>query len=173
MPTVRIPHTSQRRGEHTFCRLIERIRPDEWHPMAIEGPTFKCGREIDERELWPEKHFPRVPLLLEHAGIAVPGWGHNRSSHTYILWQYNATKTEFAELMRVVAHGNEWVEAIRAPALNALRDPDITSAHIAAAAAKRVHAAVDRELQFLNFEARGHFISRLYEEAAGRLAYFD
>jgi hypothetical protein len=173
LPKLSIPHTSQRRDERTFCRLIERIRPNEWHPMAIEGPTFRCGREIDESELWPTPDFPRIPLLLEHAGIAVPGWGHKRSSHTYVLWQYNPAITAFVELVRVVAHGNEWVDAIRARALNALRDPEITSARVAAAAAKRVHAAVDAELRFLDFEARGHFISRLYEEAAGRLAYFD
>jgi hypothetical protein len=170
---LRLPHTSVRRGEYTFVRLIERIRPNEWHPMAIEGVNFKCGRESDERELWPAAHFPRVPLLLEHAGIAVAGWGHKRSSHTYILWKYDAAKTAFVELVRVVAHGNEWLEAIRAPALNALRDPEILSAHVAAAAAKRVYAAVEKELMYLDYEARGHFVSRLYEDAAGRLAHFD
>ena len=43
----------------------------------------------------------------------------------------------------------------------------------AAEAAKRVHEAVDAELRYLDFEARGHFISRLYESAAGRLAHLD
>jgi hypothetical protein len=173
LPSVRLPHTSQRRGEYTFVRLIERIRANEWHPMAIEGINFRCGVEIDERELRPAAHFPRVPLLLEHAGIAVPGWGHNRSSHTYVLWQYDAAKGEFVELVRVVAYGNEWLEAIRGPALNALRDPEILSAHVAAEAAKRVTAAVEKELRYLDYEARGHFVSRLYEDAAGRLAHFD
>lgn len=171
MPKIRIPRTSERRGDLCFCRLIERIRPNEWHPLGIEGPILKCGREIEESELWPAAHFPRVPLILEFAGIAKPGWGHKRSSHTYVLWQYR--DGAFVELVRVSAYGNEWLEAIRGPALNALRDPEIESAHRAADAAKRVYAAVNAELRYLDFEARGHFISRLYEDAAGRLANID
>lgn len=173
MPTIRIPRTSTRPGDLTFVRLVERIRPNEWHPMAIEGPTMKCGIEIDESRLWPAAHFPRVPLLLEFAGIAVPGWGHKRSSHTYVLWQYCSETLQFRELVRTTAHGNEWLEAIRAPALNALRDPEASAARRAAEAAKRLDAAVDAELSYLEFEGRGHLISRLYELAACRLAHLD
>lgn len=173
VPKIRTPRTSTRKGDPTFVRLIERIRPNEWHPMAIEGPTMKCGIEIDEARLWPAAHFPRVPLLLEFAGIAVAGWGHRRSSHTYVLWQYCSVSMQFRELVRSVAHGNEWLEAIRAPALNALRDPEIDAARRAAEAAKRLHAAVDTELSYLDFEARGHLVSRLYEDAACRLAHLD
>lgn len=171
VPKIRTPRSSTRPGDATFVRLIERIRPSEWHPMAIEGPTMKCGIEIEEARLWPAAHFPRVPLLLEFAGIATPGWGHKRSSHTYVLWQYR--KGSFVELVRSVAFGNEWLEAIRAPALNALRDPAITAARRAAEAAKRLHAAVDNELSYLDFEGRGHLVSRLYEDAACRLAHLD
>ena len=173
MPKIRTPRTSTRPGEQTFVRLIERIRPNEWHPMAIEGPTMRCGVEIEEARLWPAAHFPRVPLLLEFAGIAVPGWGHKRSSHTYVLWQLDIPKMVWIELVRSVAHGNEWLEAIRAPALNALRDPEVTAARRAAEAAKRVHTCVDTELSYLDFEGRGHLISRLYEAAACRLAHLD
>jgi hypothetical protein len=173
MPKIRTPRTSVRPGEQTFVRLIERIQPNEWHPMAIKGPTFKCGVEIEESALWPAAHFPRVPLILEFAGIAVPGWGHKHSSHTYVLWQYHLEKKRFVELVRVAAYGNEWLEAIRPVALNALRDPEIASAHVAAEAAKRIHARVDDELSYLDFEGRGHLISRLYEQAACRLAHLD
>ena len=173
MHKIRIPQTSQRRAEFTFCRLIERIRPNEYHPMAIEGPIFKCGIEIDESRLWPAAHFPRVPLLLEHAGIAKPGRGHNRSSYTYVLWRFNRVTRNFDELVRCAAYGNEWLEAIRVPALNALRDPERPQSALGAAAAKRVSAAVEGELRYLEFEARGHFVSRLFDEVAGRLAYLD
>jgi hypothetical protein len=158
----------------TFVRLIERIRPNEWHPMGIEGPTFKCGIEIEENRLWPAAHFPRIPLLLEFAGILHAGVSRQaRQPHTYVLWQYDLARREFRELVRCSAHGIEWLDAIRAPALNALRDPGRESALTAAEAAKRVHEAVDAELRYLDFEARGHFISRLYESAACRLAHLD
>lgn len=173
MPKIRTPRTSTRRGDDSFCRLIERVRPLGWHLAPIEGPNFKCGVEIEEDRLWPAPHFPRVPHLLEFAGIAVAGWGHKRSSHTYVLWQYDPAKKLFVELVRCVAHGREWLDAIRGPALNALRDPEITAARRAAEAAKRLHAAVDTEMSYLDFEGRGHLVSRLYEDAACRLAHLD
>jgi hypothetical protein len=30
-----------------------------------------------------------------------------------------------------------------------------------------------KKLRYLDFEARGHFVSRVYEQAAGRLAHLD
>jgi hypothetical protein len=142
--------------------------------MGIEGPTLKCGVEIEEARLWPAAHFPRVPLLLEFAGILDAGVSRQaRQPHTYVLWQYDLVQHRFLEVVRCTAHGIEWLDAIRAPALNALRDPERRSALTAAEAAKRVHEAVDAELRYLDFEARGHFLSRVYESAAGWLAHLD
>lgn len=117
---VRIPRTAARRTEQCWARLLCRVDADKLTPMAFDGKLMRCGAIVPESELRPDPEYPAVPILLEHAGIAVPGWGHRRSEQLYVLWRYERDRAERREIARATAADTSWAESLAPVAARAL-----------------------------------------------------
>jgi hypothetical protein len=163
MAPVRIPHSCKRR-EPTYATLIRRVRPCGTIASTFEGDYLRTGREVDDAG------FPPVVLLHEHAGSAIAGRGHRRSTQLHILWRWDRERREWRELMRVQAIGSEWVEAMKHAALRELRDPNLSGVDQARAAAVRIFVLIDDEISLLERDAGRELVGMLWEQFAARFA---
>lgn len=169
---VAIPKSAVGRGERTYARLVRSVTRSA-SGLAFEGKLLRCGDSIEESELWPDDDYPAVPLLIEFAGRAVVGRGHNRSSWLYILWRFEPHAHVWRELARTASVGAEWVDYLRPIALLEMgrkrADPD----DVAARVSRRVLIVLDGELDCLADDERLLAISLIYEQVTARLAELD
>jgi len=107
---IRLPLSRTKRSQQTYAKLLERIDPRSRSPFEWRGRFFQPGSWIDESDLWPDGRFPRVPLLVEHAGAEDPakGWNRHKCDNTVILWRYDRENGKFLEVGRVAAQAGFW-----------------------------------------------------------------
>jgi hypothetical protein len=166
---VRLPRTAQTRLDLTFAILIHRVLPQRVMGDAFEGPRFRPGATVAESELWPEPDYPKLPLLIEYAGSDRAGNGHRRSNQTYILWRFDPTAGEWAELARSAAVSTEWVETLKAVALRHLTATEPENPKAAGDATARVLGLLELELEPLESRERSSLLGLLWEQVLGRL----
>jgi len=145
---VRLPRSAATRQAITYCRLIERVRPDEvWGGWKFEGPEYRPGSVI------PESELPATGLVLECAGAVAGGWGHLRAPVAYILWRYEGETGEFRELARTSSVARDWTQDLGPIAAREL-DPPRPFRIDPEAAARRLIQAINREIRPLEFAAQ-------------------
>jgi hypothetical protein len=166
---VHIPNTSPSRREPTYARLIRGVSSLP-AGLAFPGKLFRCGRAVEESELWPEEGYPETPLLIEFAGRDRVGRGHNRSTWLHVLWRYDLHRREWAELCRASSVGAEWVEYLKPAILAELRNEPRCPVDAAARASGKVLMLLDGELDQLSDEERRLAMTLVYEQVTARLA---
>lgn len=112
MRQIRIPRSSTRRIDETYAKLLRSVNEPATTGFDFDGLILRPGQQLEEAELWPSEDWPEIPVLLECAGIAEPGWGHRRSSYCYILWQYSRETQEWREIARTTAVSTEWCRVL-------------------------------------------------------------
>lgn len=168
---VRLPRSVVRRDAITFCKLLCQVRRDPQTGFDFVGRFLRPGARMDEAELWPAPQYPAVPVLLECAGSDGRGWGHRRSANTYILWLYERTSGEWAELARAVGQAWEWCYILGPVAARVLAQqlPIRPPAEIGPLA-ERIRSLLEGELSNLPPEDRSKVLGLLHDQLAARLA---
>ncbi len=119
-----------------------------------------------EAELRPTVDYPEIPLLLECAGIAKPGRGHNKSEYLYILWQFRGDG--WIELGRARSSTWDWAVDLAPLAWRAIEDqldaPDL------AAIGRRIHDYLESELERVEAGDRNRVAGLIHDEFAARLS---
>jgi hypothetical protein len=169
MPTVQIPRSAISRGVPTYTQLIRRIYPQRAF-AAFKGRYFKCGKQIDTAELWPDSGYPAVPLLLEYAGNDKTGWGHRRSNDIYLLWRYDMARNEFVEVARFSGDGRDAISHMKFVAFREIRRGCVPDPALARKVAERVLTLLDDEVDCLEADERAIALSFVFEQLAARAA---
>lgn len=167
-----IPRTTTSRKERTYARLVRAVTRNA-SGLAFEGRLLRCGESIEESELWPDDDYPAVPLLVEFAGRAVVGRGHNRSSWLYILWRYEVNAHMWREIARTSSVGADWVEHLRPIALVEIGRKRAEPVDVATRVSGRVLVMLDGELDSLAEDERLLAMSLIYEQVTARLVELD
>jgi hypothetical protein len=140
---------------------------------AFEGLLLKPGATFEEAALWPTSEYPAMPLLLEYAGTDRTGSGHRRSNDIYVLWRYDRGRGCWDELIRATSQGMDWIEQLKAVALQELGRTiapfDASAAHCVS---RRVLGALDHELEMLDADDRLLVMSFVYQEFTSRALAF-
>lgn len=118
--TIKLPRTARRSDPQAFIRLVKRVCRERtvcggW---AFEGPTFKSGAVVNRGQLWPDRDFPTVPVLLECAG-RVEG---RRGVVKWILWRLGKAG-RWDQLATAEASDASWAAQIGDAAARALLPP--------------------------------------------------
>ena len=80
----------------------------------FEGQILRSGALVEEAALWPDSHYPLVPLLIEFAGTdglaanGKPARGHNRARDIRILWRFDRERGAWDEVARITSEGSHW-----------------------------------------------------------------
>ena len=75
----------------------------------FEGQLLRSGALVEDSALWPDAHYPLVPLLIEFAGTdglaanGKPARGHNRARDIRILWRFDRERGEWDEVTRITS----------------------------------------------------------------------
>jgi hypothetical protein len=177
---IRIPRTAARRSERTYALLL--LHKSRSRALRFfRGRLFETGARVEESALWPTRHYPRRPLLVEYAGstgLSADGRrasGHNRSRDLYILWRFDPERREWDELARTASDGPEWYEyfqpiVAREIAEREIIPPGVDQVAEARAVAGRLVALIEGALDELADEGRDRALSFLYDQIAARFA---
>lgn len=165
---VRIPRSAKRRGEQCWAKLLRRVNPRLCSPLAFEGVLLRCGQDVNEADLWPAPDYPLVPLLLEHAGIADPGWGHKRSRQLYILWRYD--RDAWSEVARASSADAGWVCDLLPAARRAIDQQGALSEIDCSGAVNLLLTMLDEHLGRRDDRERRQLLDLLYNGVLHRMA---
>ena len=133
---------------------------------AFDGILLKPGSAIDESALWPTPEFPENPLLLEYAGNDHTGRGHRRSNDIYLLWRYDRARSCWVELVKCTSQGADWIEQLKAIALQELARGESPGNVVNAAGVSG--CVLDHELEMLSPIDRHLVMSYVYQEFSAR-----
>jgi hypothetical protein len=167
-PRIRIPRTCPRRGEPCWAKLLQSVDPNAHDGFGFHGTFLRCGREIGECDLWPDESYPRIPVLLEHAG---PPERARRNERIYVLWRYDLKLTRFVEIARTSAVSTEWVvflAPIACRELDIQRGPQLVKR--AEDVAAEVSRTLDDGLRKLAPYERTVALARIFDDLAARTA---
>jgi len=138
---------------------------------GFEGKFFRTGSRVELADLHPTDEYPLVPLLIEYAGNDRTGRGHRRSNDIHVLWRFDAARSDWDEIARVLSQGPEWVSHLAPIARREMEtgQPVIAFVEVAGAVTARVLAVLDSELGNLEAEAAMRVMSFLYDQFTARL----
>jgi hypothetical protein len=172
---ITIPRTAPRGARRSYARLI--LRPARSRSLHFfEGCFLRPGAAVEYAALWPTHHYPVTPLVVEYAGSTGldarnrPARGHNRARDLYILWRFNLVSREWEEIARAISEGPEWYEYFRPIVDREIIRRPVDHVAEARAAAGRLAALIDGELNQLADEGRERALSFLYDEIAMRFS---
>jgi hypothetical protein len=172
---IRLPRTASRRSGLSYALLVRRLSPNR-ALRNFEGQLLRTGALIDDAALWPDSHYPLVPLLIEFAGTdglaanGKPARGHNRARDIRILWRFDRARGEWDEVTRITSDGSHWYADLAPIVERELIEAPRDHAGEARAAAGRLAALIDGALDQLTEEGREHALAFLYDEVAARFA---
>jgi hypothetical protein len=172
---IRLPRTAGRRSGPGYALLVRRLSPNR-ALRNFEGQLVRSGALVEESALWPDPHFPLVPLLIEFAGtdgIAAngkPARGHNRARDIRILWRFDRARQAWDEVVRITSDGSHWYADLAPIVERELVPAAVDNVAEARAAIGRLVALIDGELDALAEEGREHALAFLYDEVAARFA---
>jgi hypothetical protein len=131
---------------------------------------MRCGQELPEERLWPAPDYPGTPILLEHAGMTAPGWGHRRSPQSYILWRYDREKASWVELARAASIEDSWVHTLLPIARRAIEEQaSALPALNCSQAANTLLQMLDEHLSVARGQEKQQLLSLLYNGVVHRL----
>jgi hypothetical protein len=169
---VRLPASATRRSQPTWSKLLERVDLRARSAFEWRGRFFRPGSEIAESALWPDGRFPRVPLIVEHAGAEAPGrgWNRHRSDNTVVLWRYDRAGGKFAELGRVAAPAGEWMPMLEPLVRETLaKDGGLQPPPDFDLIRSRITRFLQNELNVVNDADRGRVLTLVHDELACRM----
>lgn len=172
---IRLPRSAGRRSGPSYALLVRRISPNR-ALRNFEGQILRAGALVEESALWPDAHYPRVPLLIEFAGTdglaanGKPARGHNRARDIRILWRFDRERRAWDEIARIASEGSHWYADLAPIVERELVPADVDHVEDARAIAGRLAALIDGALAELTEEGRGHALAFLYDEVAARFA---
>jgi hypothetical protein len=118
-------------------------------------------------ELRPTVEYPETPVLLECAGIAKTGRGHNRSEYLYIVWRFDAHSDEWRELGRAQSAACEWAADLAPIARRAIDEqigaPDLTEVE------RRISVYLNSELGRVAERDRMQVLAVIHDAIATRI----
>lgn len=168
-----MPLSRASRGQLAYIKLLRRMDPRSRSPFSWQGWLLKPGTEIAEGELWPDGTYPRIPLLLEHAGASKPakGWNRHKSDNTVVLWRYDPPTARFLEIGRVEAPGGTWAMLME-PLIRdwLLKDADPETLQDLELLRARIVKFLAAELDPLSDRDRVQVLVAVHDELAGRIA---
>lgn len=123
---IALPRTDLRKRELiVYVKLLRRVRVDRhWGGWRFDGDLWKPGSRV------PLDTLPDPAVCIEHAGIAVPGWGHRRSEYLYILWTLDRDRLQWREVAHTRAASWEWTSDLGPVAQRLLERPALTDGQI-------------------------------------------
>jgi hypothetical protein len=172
---IRLPRTAGRRAGPGYALLVRRLSPNR-ALRNFEGKLLRAGAFVEESALWPDRHYPLVPLLIEFAGTdglaanGKPARGHNRARDIRILWRFDRARAEWDEVARIMSDGSHWYADLAPIVERELVPAAVDCVGEARAAAGRLAALIDGALDQLTEEGREHALAFLYDEVAARFA---
>jgi len=175
--TVQIPRSSTRRSQLQWAKLLAKVEPLEkfMRPYDFIGINFRPGSRVFEAQLRPTPDYPPVPVVLECAGIEIPGWGKQRPSvHRYMLWRWDRQRWEWVEIGRALSNCWDWAEVMGPLAMRAIDEqwPQTAPPDLYVSAGRLV-AQIDKELLRFPREDRWKLLAMLYDEVASRTASWE
>jgi hypothetical protein len=173
---IRVPCSSHRRSSNTYAKLLTRVDPQAETGFGFEGSIIRPGKEVHWDALWPTPAHPRIPILLECAGSAKPGWGSRREPDVYILWRFDPQVKLWTELARSSSHTGAWAYDLRAPAIRALEESTGSSLAVFGdyeAVVTRLDHLLTHELGKLPSSERGRAVGFLHDQFCARLVRFE
>lgn len=161
-----------RRSQPTWAKLLQRVDPRSRSPFEWRGRFFQPGSWIRESALWPDGTFPRVPLLVEHAGAENPGrgWNRHQTDNTVILWRYDREHAKFAEVGRVAAPAGVWTLLLEPLVRDALTQDGGSQPPDLALIRERITRFLQAELDRITDAERGRVLTLVHDELASRIA---
>jgi hypothetical protein len=172
---IRLPRSAPRHCGRSYLLLVRRLSPKR-ALRNFEGQLLRPGALVEEAALWPDSHYPLVPLVIEYAGtdgIAAngkPARGHNRARDIRVLWRFDRGRAQWDEVARIASEGSHWYAMLAPLVERELVPAAIDHAQDAREAAGRLAALIDGALAELSEEAREHALAFLYDQVAARFA---
>ena len=142
----------------------------------FEGQLLRAGALVEESALWPDSHYPLVPLLIEFAGTdglaanGKPARGHNRARDIRILWRFDRERGAWDEVTRITSEGSHWYADLAPIVERELVPAPVDHVEDGREVAGRLAALIDGALAELTEEGREHALAFLYDEIAARFA---
>jgi hypothetical protein len=171
---VRLPITNPKRSQLTYAKLLKRVDPRSRSPFEWHGKVCRPGSWILESELWPDGTYPRIPLIVEHAGAENParGWNRRQSDNTVVLWRYDRVKGGFEEVGRVAAPpGRLWAHLLEPLVRDALaRDMGESPTPDLDLIRDRLSRFLAAEFDIIPEADRAAVLTLVHDELAGRIA---
>ena len=161
---VRLPRTASSRGTVTYLKLLDRVKRDSiWGGWRFEGRLLRPGGFI------PAAEIQEPGLLLECAGVLPGGWGHSRAPTLYLLWRWDRPAGRWRELARVASVGRDWTLDLGPIARREFEPPGPLLVDPEAAAG-RLMAAFEQEIEALEFKARVLVLRAVQDRLAAGMA---
>lgn len=176
---IRLPRSSSRRAGPSYALLVRRLSPNR-ALRNFEGQLLRSGALVEEAALWPDAHYPLVPLLIEFAGTdglaanGKPARGHNRARDLRILWRFDRARGEWDEVTRITSEGSHWYADLAPIVERELGLPDMYAPRDDVEDAReevgRLAALIDGALDELTEGGREHALAFLFDAVAARFA---
>jgi hypothetical protein len=141
---VTLPRSSTRNCPQAFAKLLSRVEVRAGRGV-FHGTLMRPGSVVEESKLRPSPEYPRVPVLLECAGV-FGGRGHHRGECLWVLWRLDGASWD--ELGRAKAEDWRWQEVLQ-PLASAAVD-----AERPAPVPVDISGICDRVLAFVDAELR-------------------
>lgn len=165
---IQLPRSSTRlQIPEVYCKLVTEITsPGPFGACLFEGKIHKPGETIETAAL------PRPAVVIECAGPQ-GGWQRGKKRpYLYLLWSFDFTRWEWAEVARAVGVGSEWTAVLREAAWRALHPQpqfmDVISR--SRSVADELVEEIDKRLQAERPDVRASALHAIYERVTGRLA---
>lgn len=165
---IRLPLSSKRGEKIAYLKLLRHVEEHARSGFDYHGEFLTPGKMVCWADVRPTIEYPEVPVLLECAGIAKPGRGHNRSEYLYILWQWCPIRNAFVELARSSSVASEWATDLEIPARRAIgeRRPEPDPGDVR----RRIADYLSRELERALPPDRFRILAVIHDELASRMA---
>jgi hypothetical protein len=169
---VKLPRTSVRNCPQSFAKLLTRVDPNA-RRGGFHGTLIRPGAVVPENALWPTPEYPRIPVLLECAGVE-GGRGHRRAPCLWLIWRYDPDAREWTELGRALASDWTWELSLRPIAVQAMKQgqPEAVPPDLGALC-DRLLAAVAAELRRLNSTDQARVLATLEHDLSAWYAGLD
>lgn len=154
---MNLPHTSERRQDRGFLRLLTFADPHAPPGLQFDGQLLTPGAAFDPAAL------PRPGVLLECAGSVRIAPERSRYSFAalWILWHYDFELAEWKEIVRATSRDSSWTLDFAPIAYRYLHAMPAPVEERAAPVAARIRELVAAELVRVHRDARCHVLAAL------------
>lgn len=163
---MRLPHTSEKRHDRGFLRLLTFVHPAAPAGLQFDGQLLTPGAEFEPAEL------PRPAVALEYAGATRIARPHSRYSFAalWVLWRFDFDRVLWLEIVRTTAHDSSWSIDFAPIAYRHLHAvPEAPAEERSIAIVGRLCAAIGDELARVARDVRAYVLGGLDRYIAGEI----